>query len=121
MQAASTPQCGPTWAAFATLLGSLCLGAPIQTCVGLVSCRRLETELRTSLQQEEARLEQARAQSLRNQELLLLFENGIDNLFIRLYGIDVPEQVQGAARSWGPNCHQEQALPIPSMCPLPRA
>nr|XP_012963435.2 coiled-coil domain-containing protein 183 [Anas platyrhynchos] len=57
-----------------------------------ISCRRLETELRTSLQQEEARLEQARAQSLRNQELLLLFENGIDNLFIRLYGIDVPEQ-----------------------------
>ncbi|KAI6074219.1 Coiled-coil domain-containing protein 183 [Aix galericulata] len=54
--------------------------------------RRLETELRTSLQQEEARLEQARAQSLRNQELLLLFENGIDNLFIRLYGIDVPDQ-----------------------------
>lgn len=82
--------------------------------VGLVSCRRLETELRTSLQQEEARLEQARAQSLRNQELLLLFENGIDNLFIRLYGIDVPDQVQGAARSWGPSCHQEQALPVPS-------
>ncbi|XP_040389055.1 coiled-coil domain-containing protein 183 isoform X2 [Cygnus olor] len=54
--------------------------------------RRLEAELRTSLQQEEARLEQAQAQSLRNQELLLLFENGIDNLFIRLYGIDVPEQ-----------------------------
>ncbi|XP_021271099.1 coiled-coil domain-containing protein 183 [Numida meleagris] len=56
------------------------------------SCRKLEAELRVHLQQEEARLEQARAQYLRNQELLLQFENGIDNLVIRLHGINVPDQ-----------------------------
>ncbi|XP_031447786.1 coiled-coil domain-containing protein 183 [Phasianus colchicus] len=57
-----------------------------------ISCRKLEAELRVRLQQEEARLEQARAQYVRNQELLLQFENGIDNLIIRLHGISVPEQ-----------------------------
>ncbi|XP_042686074.1 coiled-coil domain-containing protein 183 isoform X1 [Centrocercus urophasianus] len=57
-----------------------------------ISCRKLEAELRVRLQQEEARLEQAQAQYVRNQELLLQFENGIDNLIIRLHGINVPEQ-----------------------------
>uniref|UniRef100_A0A8V1AL07 Uncharacterized protein n=2 Tax=Gallus gallus TaxID=9031 RepID=A0A8V1AL07_CHICK len=57
-----------------------------------ISCRKLEAELRVRLQQEEARLEQARAQYVSNQELLLQFENGIDNLVIRLHGINVPEQ-----------------------------
>lgn len=52
-----------------------------------------------NLQWEEARLEQMRAQMLRNQELLLEFENGIDNLFVRLHGITVPGQVP--ARCWG--------------------
>ncbi|XP_010289294.1 PREDICTED: coiled-coil domain-containing protein 183, partial [Phaethon lepturus] len=55
-------------------------------------CRMLEEELRMKLQWEEARLEQMRAQMLKNQELLLEFENGIDNLFVRLYGITVPGQ-----------------------------
>ncbi|XP_052544792.1 coiled-coil domain-containing protein 183 isoform X6 [Tympanuchus pallidicinctus] len=57
-----------------------------------ISCRKLEAELRVRLQQEEARLEQARAQYVRNQELLLQFENGLDNLIVRLHGINVPEQ-----------------------------
>ena len=69
--------------------------------MGLGSCRKLEAELRVRLQQEEARLEQARAQYVSNQELLLQFENGIDNLVIRLHGINVPEQVWGVQRSWG--------------------
>ncbi|KAM6337883.1 coiled-coil domain-containing protein 183-like isoform 2-T2 [Alca torda] len=54
--------------------------------------RVLEEELRMNLQLEEARLEQMRAQMLRNQELLVEFENGIDNLFVRLHGITVPDQ-----------------------------
>ncbi|XP_075025130.1 coiled-coil domain-containing protein 183 [Calonectris borealis] len=54
--------------------------------------RMLEEELRMNLQWEETRLEQMRAQMLRNQELLLEFENGIDNLFVRLHGITVPGQ-----------------------------
>ncbi|XP_061224168.1 coiled-coil domain-containing protein 183-like [Neopsephotus bourkii] len=54
--------------------------------------RGLEEELRTRLQWEEARLEQRRAQLLRSQETLLEFENGVDNLFVRLRGIPVPGQ-----------------------------
>ncbi|KAM6118601.1 coiled-coil domain-containing protein 183 [Phoenicopterus ruber ruber] len=54
--------------------------------------RMLEEQLRMNLQREEARLEQMRAQMLRNQELLLEFENGIDNLFIHLHDITVPGQ-----------------------------
>ncbi|XP_072209330.1 coiled-coil domain-containing protein 183-like [Excalfactoria chinensis] len=58
-----------------------------------ISCRKLEAELRVRLQQEEARLEEARTQYVRNQELLLQFENGIDNLVIRLHGINAPEHM----------------------------
>ncbi|XP_061205237.1 coiled-coil domain-containing protein 183-like [Neopsephotus bourkii] len=54
--------------------------------------RGLEEELRRRLQWEEARLEQRRAQLLRSQETLLEFENGVDNLFVRLRGIPVPGQ-----------------------------
>ncbi|XP_030330636.1 coiled-coil domain-containing protein 183-like isoform X2 [Strigops habroptila] len=54
--------------------------------------RELAEELGTRLQWEEARLEQRRAQLLRSQEVLLEFENGLDNLFIRLHGITVPGQ-----------------------------
>ncbi|KAM8991224.1 coiled-coil domain-containing protein 183-like isoform 2-T2 [Ara ararauna] len=54
--------------------------------------RELEEDLRMRLQWEEARLEQRRAQLLRSQETLLEFENGLDNLFIRLHGIPVPGQ-----------------------------
>ncbi|XP_074451415.1 coiled-coil domain-containing protein 183-like [Larus michahellis] len=54
--------------------------------------RVLEEQLRMNLQLEKARLEQMRAQMLRNQELLVEFENGIDNLFVRLHGITVPNQ-----------------------------
>ncbi|XP_014808524.1 PREDICTED: coiled-coil domain-containing protein 183 [Calidris pugnax] len=58
----------------------------------VVGSRVLEEELRMNLQLEEARLEQMRAQILRNQELLVDFENGIDHLFVRLQGITVPDQ-----------------------------
>uniref|UniRef100_A0A8C3PK92 Uncharacterized protein n=1 Tax=Calidris pygmaea TaxID=425635 RepID=A0A8C3PK92_9CHAR len=59
----------------------------------VVGSRVLEEELRMNLQLEEARLEQMRAQMLRNQELLVDFENGIDHLFVRLHGITIPDQV----------------------------
>ncbi|KAM9526153.1 coiled-coil domain-containing protein 183-like, partial [Guaruba guarouba] len=60
--------------------------------------RELEEDLRMRLQWEEARLEQRRAQLLRSQETLLEFENGLDNLFIRLHGIPAPGQVP--AQRW---------------------
>ncbi|XP_041340848.1 coiled-coil domain-containing protein 183 [Pyrgilauda ruficollis] len=51
-------------------------------------------ELRENLKQEEARLEQMRAQMLKNQKRLIEFGNIIDNMFLRLQGI--PGQDSGA-------------------------
>ncbi|XP_075616700.1 coiled-coil domain-containing protein 183-like [Balearica regulorum gibbericeps] len=58
----------------------------------VLGSRVLEEDLRMRLQREEAQLEQARAQALRNEELLLHFEHGMDNLVVRLHGIAVPDQ-----------------------------
>ncbi|CAM9180396.1 unnamed protein product [Bubo scandiacus] len=58
--------------------------------------RKLEEELRRKLQQEEARREQMRAQMLRDQDLLLQFENATDNLVVLLRGITVPGQDSSA-------------------------
>ncbi|XP_039361891.1 coiled-coil domain-containing protein 183 isoform X2 [Mauremys reevesii] len=55
-----------------------------------ISSRKLAEELKKNLEAEEVRLHQVHTQMLKNQELLLSFENGIDNLLIRLYGITVP-------------------------------
>uniref|UniRef100_A0A674IFT8 Coiled-coil domain containing 183 n=1 Tax=Terrapene triunguis TaxID=2587831 RepID=A0A674IFT8_9SAUR len=46
-----------------------------------------------NLEAEEVRLHQVHTQMLKNQELLLSFENGVDNLLIRLCGITVPGHV----------------------------
>uniref|UniRef100_A0A7M4EYA2 Coiled-coil domain containing 183 n=1 Tax=Crocodylus porosus TaxID=8502 RepID=A0A7M4EYA2_CROPO len=59
----------------------------------LVSSKKLEEELKKNLEQEETRLEQTQTQMLKNQKLLLRFENGVDNLFVRLYGVTVPNEV----------------------------
>ncbi|XP_006117410.3 coiled-coil domain-containing protein 183 [Pelodiscus sinensis] len=55
-----------------------------------ISSRKLEEELKRNLEEEEVRLHQVHTQMLKNQELLLSFENGVDNLLIRLCGITVP-------------------------------
>ncbi|XP_044848868.1 coiled-coil domain-containing protein 183 isoform X2 [Mauremys mutica] len=55
-----------------------------------ISSRKLAEELKKNLEAEEVRLHQVHTQMLKNQELLLSFENGIDNLLIRLCGITVP-------------------------------
>ncbi|KAM7144502.1 coiled-coil domain-containing protein 183 [Macrochelys suwanniensis] len=57
-----------------------------------ISSRKLEEELKKNLEEEEVRLHQVHTQMLKNQELLLSFENGVDNLLIRLCGITVPDQ-----------------------------
>ncbi|XP_054250550.1 coiled-coil domain-containing protein 183 [Indicator indicator] len=62
----------------------------------VVGFRKLEEEMRMNLQREEARLEQLEAQMLMNQELLLEFESGINNLIARLAGITVPHQDDSA-------------------------
>ncbi|XP_038230747.1 coiled-coil domain-containing protein 183 [Dermochelys coriacea] len=55
-----------------------------------ISSRKLEEELKKNLEEEEVRLHQVHTQMQKNQELLLSFENGVDNLLIRLCGITVP-------------------------------
>uniref|UniRef100_A0A803VKR7 Coiled-coil domain containing 183 n=1 Tax=Ficedula albicollis TaxID=59894 RepID=A0A803VKR7_FICAL len=63
-----------------------------------VSTTRLrEEELRQNLQQEEARLEQMRAQMSKSQKRLIEFENIIDNLYLLLQGILIPGQQDSAA------------------------
>ncbi|TFK00782.1 Coiled-coil domain-containing protein 183 [Platysternon megacephalum] len=54
------------------------------------SVRKLAEELKKNSEAEEVRLHQVHTQMLKNQELLLSFENGVDNLLIRLCGITVP-------------------------------
>ncbi|XP_075597519.1 coiled-coil domain-containing protein 183-like [Balearica regulorum gibbericeps] len=66
----------------------------------VVGSRMLEEDLRVRLQREEAQLEQARTQALRNEELLLHFENGMDNLLVHLHGIPVPDQ-DDSVKPWG--------------------
>ncbi|XP_005056441.1 PREDICTED: coiled-coil domain-containing protein 183 isoform X2 [Ficedula albicollis] len=62
-----------------------------------VSTTRLrEEELRQNLQQEEARLEQMRAQMSKSQKRLIEFENIIDNLYLLLQGILIPGQDSAA-------------------------
>uniref|UniRef100_A0A8C3S5R9 Coiled-coil domain-containing protein 183 n=1 Tax=Chelydra serpentina TaxID=8475 RepID=A0A8C3S5R9_CHESE len=53
----------------------------------------IRLQLKKNLEEEEVRLHQVHTQMLKNQELLLSFENGVDNLLIRLCGITVPGQV----------------------------
>ncbi|XP_048180998.1 LOW QUALITY PROTEIN: coiled-coil domain-containing protein 183 [Corvus hawaiiensis] len=65
--------------------------------ISTIRCCWPRTELSENLQQEEARLEQMRAQMLRNQKRLIEFENIIDNLFLRLQGIFIPDQDESVA------------------------
>uniref|UniRef100_A0A8C5REY1 Coiled-coil domain-containing protein 183 n=1 Tax=Laticauda laticaudata TaxID=8630 RepID=A0A8C5REY1_LATLA len=59
---------------------------------GFLSSKTLEENLWKNLEEEEERLSRVRGQAFRNQELLLHFENGVDNLILRLWDIRVPDQ-----------------------------
>ncbi|KAL2297211.1 hypothetical protein Nmel_016507 [Mimus melanotis] len=65
--------------------------------VSVAGSRLREEELRQNLEQEEARLEQMRAQMSKNQKRLIEFENVIDNLYLYLQGILIPGQEDSAA------------------------
>ncbi|XP_066467028.1 coiled-coil domain-containing protein 183 [Tiliqua scincoides] len=60
--------------------------------LSFLSSLKLEEELQELFQEELARLESAQDQVSKNQGLLLLFENGVDNLIMRLCSISVPGQ-----------------------------
>ncbi|XP_063172583.1 coiled-coil domain-containing protein 183 [Candoia aspera] len=60
--------------------------------LGFLSSKKLEETLQKNLEEEEKRLLQVRGQASRNQELLLHFQNGVDNLIMRLCDITVPGQ-----------------------------
>ncbi|XP_070811679.1 coiled-coil domain-containing protein 183 isoform X2 [Pituophis catenifer annectens] len=59
---------------------------------GFLSSKTLEENLWKNLEEEEERLSLVRGQASKNQELLLHFENGVDNLILRLWDISVPGQ-----------------------------
>ncbi|XP_025021720.1 coiled-coil domain-containing protein 183 [Python bivittatus] len=60
--------------------------------LGFLSSKKLEENLQKNLEKEEERLLRVRDHVSRNQELLLHFENGVDNLIMRLCDISVPGQ-----------------------------
>ncbi|XP_060107386.1 coiled-coil domain-containing protein 183 [Heteronotia binoei] len=57
-----------------------------------ISFNKLSKGLQKNLEKEEARLQEVRSQAIKHQELLLHFENGVENLMMRLCGITVPGQ-----------------------------
>ncbi|KAL7980820.1 hypothetical protein Chor_001974 [Crotalus horridus] len=59
---------------------------------GFLSSKKLEENLGKNLEEEEERLSRVHGQASKNQELLLHFENGVDNLILRLCDIHVPGQ-----------------------------
>lgn len=58
----------------------------------VLSSLKLEEDLQELLHKELGRLHSAQDQVSKNQGLLLLFENGVDNLIMRLCSITIPEQ-----------------------------
>ncbi|XP_070614525.1 coiled-coil domain-containing protein 183 isoform X2 [Erythrolamprus reginae] len=59
---------------------------------GFLSSKRLEANLGKALEEEQERLSWVRSQASKAQELLLHFENGVDNLILRLCDISVSGQ-----------------------------
>ncbi|KAL8174247.1 UNVERIFIED_CONTAM: hypothetical protein K2H54_040841 [Gekko kuhli] len=59
---------------------------------GFISFSKLSKELQKNLEKEEARLQEVQGRATKHQELLLHFENGVENLIMRLCGITVPGQ-----------------------------
>nr|XP_040142584.1 transmembrane protein 141 isoform X3 [Ictidomys tridecemlineatus] len=55
-----------------------------------VSFKSIESKIKNMLQEEEARLQEAYNHMTRSQQLLLILQTGIDNLYIRLIGIALP-------------------------------
>lgn len=94
------------------------------------SIKTLEEDLRKNLEEEEERLSRVRGQASKNQELLLHFENGVDNLILRLCDISVPGQVRPPlkrflwpAAPWPSSRADTREAPCPSpsslLSPLP--
>ncbi|XP_078496985.1 coiled-coil domain-containing protein 183 [Lissotriton helveticus] len=59
---------------------------------GSESFDALDVELRNNLKLEEERLLQMKQNLFHNQELFLTIKNGIDNLYVKLYGISPPRK-----------------------------
>lgn len=102
------------------------VSAPLRGCmdVNVFGCRKLEEELRRKLQREEARREQMRAQMLRDEDLLLQFENATNHLVVLLRGITVPGQVpvrcggdHGSSRRLGVQRHSAVTLGAATVTP----
>ncbi|VTJ54239.1 Hypothetical predicted protein [Marmota monax] len=64
-----------------------------------VSFKSIESKIKNMLQEEEARLQEAYNHMTRSQQLLLVLQTGIDNLYIRLIGIALPAAQKEVAPS----------------------
>ncbi|XP_060126417.1 coiled-coil domain-containing protein 183 [Zootoca vivipara] len=67
---------------------------------GALSSQKLTEELGAALEEESRRLAEAQHHVSQNQELLLLFENGVNNLAIRLCGVHVAGQDEFRGEAW---------------------
>lgn len=56
----------------------------------LHSFNSIELKIKSMQQEEEVRLQQAYNTMTKSQQLLLILQTGIDNLYIRLMGITLP-------------------------------
>lgn len=56
----------------------------------LHSFSSIEKKMKSMLEEEEARLQQVHNNITKSQQLLLAIQTGVDNLYIRLIGINLP-------------------------------
>lgn len=83
----------------------------------LHSFNSIHKKMKNMLEEEEARLQQVQNNMNKGQQLLLIIQTGIDNLYIRLIGITLPTFQVAAlgSRGWhrAPVCrHSRNKLPL---------
>ncbi|XP_003473158.1 coiled-coil domain-containing protein 183 [Cavia porcellus] len=66
---------------------------------GSDSSKSTEEKMNNMLKEEEARLQLARSNMIKSQQLLLTIQTGIDNLYIRLIGVTLPTSQKEAVPS----------------------
>ncbi|XP_029391695.1 coiled-coil domain-containing protein 183 isoform X4 [Mus pahari] len=80
----------------------------------------IQKKMKNMLEEEEARLKQAQNNMNKSQQLLLVIQTGIDNLYIRLIGITLPTfQVSALGRRCcvqGPCVGPQEKLAVPLTC-----
>lgn len=77
------------------------MGPPSLLCYLLHSFSSIHKKMKNMLEEEEARLQRVQNNMNKSQQLLLVIQTGIDNLYIRLIGIALPTfQVSAPGRCY---------------------